>query len=189
MKQARIPKEPELKRLLAVTAQHKHADRNRLAIMLGYYGGMRVGEIASLRWSDIIDANGEVRDQIVLRAETTKANESRAIFVNDRLMKELMRYVETFASKPSPDKPFLMTQKRTAFSPNTLCQLIADLYDEAGIDGGSSHSGRRWFISKLAHSGISPKVIMTLAGHKNLSTTQRYIECNDEMMRSAVAVL
>jgi integrase/recombinase XerD len=27
---------------------------------------------------------------------------------------------------------------------------------------------------------------MTLAGHKNLTTTQRYIEVNDEMMRAAV---
>ncbi len=189
MKQARIPKEPELKRLLAVIAQRKHADRNRIAIMLGYYGGMRVGEIASLLWSDMIDPNGDIKDQIVLRAETTKANESRSIFVNDRLMKELVRYVEMFATRPSPDKPFLQTQKRTAFSPNTLCQLVCDLYTAAGIDGGTSHSGRRWFISRLAHSGISPKVIMTLAGHKNLSTTQRYIDCSEEMMRAAVQVL
>jgi integrase/recombinase XerD len=59
----------------------------------------------------------------------------------------------------------------------------------AGIDGASSHSGRRWFITKLAHRGVSPKVLMTLAGHKNLSTTQRYIEVNDEMMRAAIRLL
>jgi integrase/recombinase XerD len=27
---------------------------------------------------------------------------------------------------------------------------------------------------------------MTLAGHKHLSTTQRYIDVNDEMLRQAV---
>ncbi|HLZ67753.1 MAG TPA: tyrosine-type recombinase/integrase [Aliidongia sp.] len=63
------------------------------------------------------------------------------------------------------------------------------LYDDAGIDGGSSYSGRHWFIAKLAHSGISPKVIMTLAGHKHLTTTQRYIDVNDEIMRAAVDAL
>jgi integrase/recombinase XerD len=52
--------------------------------------------------------------------------------------------------------------------------------------GGSSHSSRRSFITKLAHSGVSAKVIMTLAGHKHLSTTQRYIDVNDEMLRQAV---
>ncbi|OAN53059.1 integrase [Paramagnetospirillum marisnigri] len=57
------------------------------------------------------------------------------------------------------------------------------------MDGASSHSGRRWFITQLAHSGVSAKVIMTLAGHRHLSTTQRYIEVNDQMMKAAVEVL
>jgi integrase/recombinase XerD len=83
----------------------------------------------------------------------------------------------------------LVTQKRTAFSPNTLSQLMRGFYDQAGLDGGSSHSGRRWFITRLAHAGISPKTIMMLASHRHFSTTQRYIDVNDEMMRAAVEVL
>ncbi len=34
---------------------------------------------------------------------------------------------------------------------------------------------RRGFITKLAHSGLSAKFIMELAGHKHLVTTQRQI--------------
>ena len=64
-----------------------------------------------------------------------------------------------------------------------------ELYHRAGIYGASSHSGRRSFITKLAHSGVSAKVIMELAGHKHLGTTQRYIELNDEMRRAAVELL
>ncbi|MCY1558424.1 Phage integrase family protein [compost metagenome] len=60
---------------------------------------------------------------------------------------------------------------------------------DARIDGATSHSGRRWFITRLAHSGISPKVIMTLAGHRSLATTQRYIDVNDEMMAKAVEAI
>jgi integrase/recombinase XerD len=67
--------------------------------------------------------------------------------------------------------------------------MFGELYALAGIDGATSHSGRRWFITKLAHAGVSAKVIMTLVGHKHLSTTQRYIDVNDEMMRTAVEVL
>ncbi len=63
---------------------------------------------------------------------------------------------------------------------------LAGRYRKAGIKGATSHSGRRGFITKLAHSGISSKVIMELAGHKHLSTTQRYIYVNDEMKRVAV---
>lgn len=102
-------------------------------------------------------------------------------------------YVGSYRLTPTPcplpgarQTPFLLTQKRTAFSANTLCQLFATLYMAAGIDGASSHSGRRWFITRLAHSAVSPKVIMTLAGHKSLATTQRYIEVNDVLMRAAV---
>ena len=104
-------------------------------------------------------------------------------------MKELQRYVARLPHNASHDRALLRTQKGSAFSPNTLCQLFSQIYARAGIDGASSHSGRRWFITQLAHKGTSAKVIMTLAGHKHLSTTQRYIEVNDQMMREAVEIL
>lgn len=66
---------------------------------------------------------------------------------------------------------------------------VGRLYRDAGIDGATSHGGRSWFIARLAHSGVSPKVIMTLAGHCGLATTQRDIDVNDEMMNWAVEVL
>ncbi|KAA0682016.1 tyrosine-type recombinase/integrase [Roseomonas genomospecies 6] len=189
MKQARVLTEQEQKRLLAVVAQGRHAARNRMAVMLSYLAGLRVGEIAALTWGDVLDSNGTVREQVRLAAEITKGGHARVVFVNDRLRKELERYRATLGSEIKSERPLLLTQKRTAFSPNTLCQLMGQLYEQAGLDGATSHSGRRWFITKLAHSGISPKVIMTLAGHKHLTTTQRYIEVNDELMRAAVEVL
>jgi integrase/recombinase XerD len=102
---------------------------------------------------------------------------------------EIEQFRSSLSAAPDLKQPALITQKRTAFSANTLCQLMRGFYDQAGLDGGSSHSGRRWFITRLAHAGISPKAIMMLAGHRHLSTTQRYIDVNDEMMRAAVEVL
>lgn len=187
MKQAKVLNDVELKRLLAVVAQRKHAARDRAAVMLSFYAGMRVGEIAALTMGDVLNAQGLVRDQIRLRAEITKGRHARVVFPNAKLRLELQRYVDDMpAARLAPAAPLLLTQKRTSFSANTLCQLFADLYRTAGIDGASSHSGRRWFITRLAHSAVSPKVIMTLAGHKSLATTQRYIEVNDELMRAAV---
>jgi len=189
MKQAKVPNEAEMKRLLAAIATRKHAGRNRAAVALSYYGGLRVGEIAALIWSDVVDRDGRVRDVIQLRAETTKTDDSRAVFVGERLRKELALYVKGIKERPDANQPFLLTQQGTAFSPNTMVKMFGNIYSEAGIDGATSHSGRRWFITRLAHSGISPKVIMELAGHANLSTTQRYIDCSPEMMKAAVEVL
>jgi integrase/recombinase XerD len=175
--------------LLAVVAQGKHAERNRLALMLSHLAGLRVGEIAALVVGDVIDSDGRVREQIRLRAEITKGGHARVVFVGEKLRREIERFRSQWIADRAPDAPLLMTQKRTAFSANTLCQLMAQLYRQAGLDGATSHSGRRWFITRLAHSGVSPKVIMTLAGHKNLTTTQRYIDVRDEMMRAAVELL
>ncbi|WP_456684456.1 tyrosine-type recombinase/integrase [Bradyrhizobium sp. P5_C11_2] len=90
---------------------------------------------------------------------------------------------------PASSQPVLITSKRSAFSANVLTQLLKGFNTQAGRDGGSSQSGRRWLINRLAHAGISPKAIMMLAGHWHRSTTQRYIDVNDEMMRAAVEVL
>ncbi len=109
--------------------------------------------------------------------------------MNKRLQREIRRYLDSFPALPAPESALLPSQKGGPFSANSLCQLFAELYRRTGIDGASSHSGRRSFISKLAHSGISAKVIMELAGHKHLGTTQRYIEVNDEMKRAAVEIL
>jgi len=189
MKQAKVPNETEMKRLLAVIEAGKHASRNRVAVMLSHLAGMRVGEIAALTIGDVFDGDGNAREQIMLKAAYTKGNEARTAFVSEKLRRELVKYRNSLASLPSNDAPLLRTQKNTAFSANTLCQLFGEFYRRAGVDGASSHSGRRSFITKLAHSGVSAKVIMTLAGHKHLSTTQRYIDVNDEMLRKAVEVV
>jgi integrase/recombinase XerD len=156
--------------------------------MLSYLAGLRVGEIASLRWSDLLDVEGKVREQLRLSAAVTKGGHARVVFLNARLRREIEQFRSSLPS-PIPDQPVLLTQKRAAFSANVLCQTMRGWYDQAGLDGGSSHSGRRWFITRLAHAGISPKAIMMLAGHRHLSTTQRYIDVNDDMMRAAVEIL
>lgn len=189
MKQARIPTESEFKRILAVIADKPHAARNRMAMMFSHLAGMRVGEIALLTWADVVTAAGRPRDRILLRGETTKSGEARAVFVGDRLRKELDRYLQAVNAPTDVSAAFLRSQRGKGFSPNTMCQLFCRLYAAAGLDDATSHSGRRAFITILAHSGVSAKVIMTLAGHKNLSTTQRYIEVNDEMLKAAANLL
>ncbi|MND98861.1 Transposase [compost metagenome] len=189
MKQARVLTDAEFKRLLAVIAQTKYAGRNRLAVMLSHLAGLRVGEIAALTVRDVIDGEGKVREQLRLRAEITKGGHARVVFLNEKLRREIERHRMDRPENRDADAPLLLTQKRTTFSANTLCQLMGQLYKSAGLDGATSHSGRRWFITRLAHSGVSPKVIMTLAGHQNLTTTQRYIDVRDEMMKAAVDLL
>jgi integrase/recombinase XerD len=63
------------------------------------------------------------------------------------------------------------------------------MYAEVGIEGASSHSGRRGFITNLANNGVSVRVLQELAGHRSLAVTQRYIEVNHQLMRNAVEMV
>ena len=60
------------------------------------------------------------------------------------------------------------------------------IYDEAGLDKATSHSGRRTLITTLAHKSVNVRVLAELAGHRSIATTQRYIELNDNVLRAAV---
>jgi integrase len=89
----------------------------------------------------------------------------------------------------SLSKPLFGTQKRKGFTANTLCQHFHYLYKQAGIEGASSHSGRRTFITTLANKGVGVRVLMELAGHRSIAVTQKYIDVNPGMLRKAVELI
>ena len=186
-KQAKTLNQNEIRKVLDYTATRKHSTRNRCLLYTTFLSGMRVGEVATLRYSDVVNADGTIKNEIRLSAENTKTNEARTVFVNDKLRKEFEKYIAVY--KPSaPTVKFFYSQKRDSdgFTPNTLTQFFHYLYKRASVDGASSHSGRRTFITNLASQGVSVRVLMSLAGHKNISTTQCYIDVNDDMKRKAV---
>ena len=187
MKQAKTLTAQELRRVLDYVASRPHTERNRAILLSGHLSGMRVGEIAALRIGDVLDASGNVKPEIYLAPAQTKGKQGRTVLVSDKLRKELTSYAKTLTSN-DPAHAFFPTQKqpKRGFTPNTLAQHLMYVYRNAGIQGASSHSGRRTFITNLAAKGVTVKVLMSLAGHKNISTTQAYIDVNDEMLRKAV---
>lgn len=190
MAQAKTLTAQELRRVLDYVATRPHAARNRAMLLMTHWSGMRVGEVAALRISDVLDADGKVRNEIRLDAEQTKGSHSRVVFVPEKLQKELAKYVARYHPANNAQKLFY-TQKRmcAGFTANTLAQHFHHLYRRVGIDGASSHSGRRSFITNLASKGVGVRVLMSLAGHRNIGTTQVYIDCNDNQKRAAVELV
>ena len=111
------------------------------------------------------------------------------MFLSPKLLKELECYVRSVKQRDA-DWAFFATQKepRRGFTPNTLAQYFYQLYRGAGIDGASSHSGRRSFATSLSSKGVGVRVLMRAMGHRNISTTIGYIDASDDMLRKAVAL-
>jgi len=111
-------------------------------LLFKHFCGLRVGEVAALRFDDVLDANGSIRDEMTLDAARTKSKRARKIFLPKQMQRQLQTYVSSVPRRPQHGYLF-STQKSARFSANTAKQHLQRLYARAGITGATSHSGRR----------------------------------------------
>ena len=188
MSQAKILNSVELRRVLDYVATRKHSARNRAMLLLTHFAGMRVAEVASLRLHDVLNDSGTIREEVRLKPEQTKGKYARTVYLNLRMQKELAQYIKTINTSDL-QKPLFYTQKRASFSPNTLAQYFLFLYRNVGLEGASSHSGRRSFLTHLANKGTAIHILKSLAGHRNISTTAAYLYSSPDQLKAAVELV
>jgi integrase/recombinase XerD len=188
MAQAKTLTQTELEQVLAYVAQRRFALRNRVMLLTGFWSGMRVGEIASLSIGDVVNTDGSVKQEVRLTAEQTKGRHPRTVFLPQKLRDELQAYID-LRQPLTPKTSLFVTAGRKAFSANVMTQHFYWLFKDAGIAGASSHTMRRSFITNLAAKGIGVRVLASLAGHRSIAITQRYIDVNDDMKRNAVELI
>jgi integrase/recombinase XerD len=187
MAQAKTLTKEDMVRVLEYINTRNHSARNRAMMLLTHLAGLRIGEVACLRWSDVMNADGTVKDEIRLLPDMTKGKHARTVFVNIKLREELQTYA---ASAKCVDRgyPFFASQKsiKSGFSANSLAQTFTLLYEGAGLEGASSHSGRRTFLTNLANKGTSIHILKTLAGHRSIQTTATYLYSSPSQLKAAV---
>jgi integrase/recombinase XerD len=191
---ARVPTEGELKRLFAVTRAGKHARRNAAILAVSYRLGLRAKEIASLCVNNVLDGDGRLREECSLSAAMTKGGKPRVAYLTNPAVKQALRdYLGDRRGREdilfNVEAPLFRSQKGGAFSPNSMQQLLRRLHDRAGIVGGRSHSGRRWFATELISKGIDLKAVSVLMGHSTVAMTAQYAEDNPQRLRRIAAEL
>lgn len=198
MSQARTLNDRELNLLLLYINTKKHASRNRAMVLMTFWGGMRIGEVAAAKVGDVLALDGTVKQELRLTAAQTKGKYARTVVLADKLRKELLSYLQQrfetkqlaeIACTDAIQKPLFATQKRDGFSAATACWHFHMLYKAAGLDGASSHSGRRSFLTLLSSKAVPLKVLMELAGHRQAQTTMRYISVTTDMKKAAVELI
>ena len=189
MAQSKTLTKVELKKLVDVTNScSRYPLRDNTMLLFTHLCGLRVGEVAALRFDDVLDTNNTVREEMTLDAARTKSKRPRRIFFPKQMQRQLQAYVSSVAKPPRHGYLF-STQKSARFSANTATQHLKHLYDRAGILGASSHSGRRTWLTTLSQKGVSVFVLADMAGHRSIQTTQRYVTVNDEMKRIAAELI
>jgi integrase len=140
----------------------------------------------------VCDPSGDVAQAISLEDRASKGRSGRVIPLNRELRAALIS-LKSGSSRSRPADFIVGTER----SPRTTAQVVVNLfsrwYRDLGFVGCSSHSGRRTFITnaarKISTVGGSLRDVQMLAGHTNLSTTQRYIEGNGEAQKRIVELV
>jgi integrase/recombinase XerD len=198
MSQAKVLTEKEIKKVIKLIESKRHASRNRCMFLMTHMSGARVGEVAALRICDVLASDGTIKSEAYLSAQQTKGSKGRTLYLSEKLQKEIELYLKTrfklndllAVTLTDTSRALFANQKdcHRGFSASTACQMFHYWYKEAKVLG-SSHSGRRGFLTALANKGVHVRVLQALAGHANISQTQKYLDVNYDMLRASVEML
>lgn len=188
---ARVPTEAELKRLLTVTKVGCNARRNIAILAASYRLGLRAKEMAALTVGDVLDDDDAIREECSLSAVQTKGGKPRVVYLTHPAVRSALKDYLTEREQAQGlafmrGSPLFRSTKGGGFSPNTMQQLLHKLHEQAGIIGGRSHSGRRWFATELIGKGVDLKAVSVLMGHASIGVTARYAEDNPQRLRRIV---
>ena len=188
-KQAKILSLSDVSDLLVFADCTRHPLRNRVIVLLAAKAGMRAGKIAKLTWDMVLDPTGDIGSVIELRDAAAKNGSGRLIPVHPDLRPGLAAYRNL-----SPgDGSVIRSERGGAMTPLSIVVWFNRAFRNIGLNGCSSHSGRRTFITRAARlvhkAGGSLRDVQLLAGHRSIQTTQRYIDGDTDAQRKLVSLI
>ena len=163
--------------------------RDIAILQMSYRAGLRAMEIAALKLSDILDSKGEIKRTITLRKAGTKGNKGGIAYVSHVELREaLSAYIVNKRSKLDTDSDFLFISKKgSPFSPSSMSRLFSNIYKRAGLEGCTSHSGRKSLCKNLNAQNVSVFNIQKIMRHSNIQTTvKHYLSVDEDLLANLV---
>jgi integrase len=188
-KQAKILSDANVDDLLLLAETTRQLARNRVMVLLSAKAGLRAAEIAHLTWDMVTDPTGAMGTTIELPDHAAKKGSGRKVPLHDDLREALIQLCATMHATG----PMIVSERGGPMTPQSIVVWFANAYRLIGLDGCSSHSGRRTFITRAArlahHAGGSLRDVQLLAGHRSIQTTQRYIDGDTDAQRKLVSMI
>lgn len=181
----------EYKRLMnyLVSEYQVTGDVALLAVKFNFMLGLRVGELVSLRWSDIVDSNKihicreEIKASVRIGngwkdayevVEHTKTHSDRTIMLVPRaidILSEIKRAVRSVDS----DEDYIFIRSGERLTSRQVNYVLEKGYTKLGIPIKSSHKIRKTVASRLNTGNVPLDAIREHFGHSDLKTTLGYI--------------
>ena len=188
-KQAKILSDQQTRSLLVFASTTWNPRRNHLILLLSLKAGLRAGEIAKLTWDMVVGPTGEIGHVIELRDCAAKKKSGRLIPIHPSLRTALAAWRKLTTGTG----PVIRSERGGPMTPVSIVNWFAIAYRAVGLEGCSSHSGRRTFITRAARlvhkAGGSLRDVQLLAGHRSIQTTQRYIDGDTDAQRKLVSMI
>lgn len=183
-----VPYFPMLKEAPPRNGFLEHADflklRNELpeylrpVLTMGYFTGMRLGEILGLRWSNVSFLDAQVR----LDAGTTKNDDARTIPLTGELLEMLKIERE---KNPTGEFVFMRDGERL----QSFRKAWTSACDRAKLPGLLFHDLRRTGVRNLVRAGVPERVAMMISGHRQRQVFERYNIVSERDLRDAAQKL
>ena len=155
--------------------------KRKLAMKIGYYAGLRIGEISGLTWDNITPTTLEVNKQwnwLQQKFTPPKSkNGYRTIPLKKGLYQELMKYKSSLQSIDITNKIF--TDK---YLGNNLNAEIKKAVKGTKYEGLTSHDFRHSFITNLVQKNVDVKTVAYISGDNVETILQNYVHTNKNTM-------
>lgn len=188
---AKVLAPSDVRRFQARAPRGCFALRNHLMVQLSFKAGLRACEIAGLDWSMVLTPSGRIAASLNVAGTIAKNGRGRRIPVHPDL-RAALEALHKEEHCPTVG-PVIRSQRGGHMTARGVVNWFGAIYAELGLDGCSSHSGRRTFITAAARlvskTGGSLRDVQELAGHRALTTTERYIEGDRDAQRRLVRML
>lgn len=188
-KQAKVLTYGQLQTALQAARTTRYPERDRVMLLLSAKAGMRAAEIAGLTWPMVLDASGHIGGQIALADSIAKKGSGRILPMHPSLGQALSKV----GRRTGYEGHVIKSERGDKLSPGSVVNWFKTFYARLGLQGCSSHSGRRTFITlaarRAARAGGSIRDVQLLAGHRSLKHTQDYIEGDSRAQRKLVNLL
>ena len=191
---AKILTDGDLRLVLRVVRHRRYPERNRVMILLSVKAGLRACEIAHLTWPMVTDAHGKVGTILELPARAAKKGSGRRVPIHPDLRTALATLKRTRVNgRTSETATVIRSERNGPMTAKAVVDWFRSVFREVGLEGCSSHSGRRTFVTKAARlihqAGGSLRDVQELVGHRSIKTTQGYIEGDHHAQRRLIGLL